>query len=79
MATNGIGTNERLLCSDVTKEECLEIERILRRNNISYYEKWKFRTGIFKFIKSSRNSKCEIYIHKDSMDKAREILKNVIK
>ena len=34
-----IGTNERLLCSDVTLEDSRKIERILRRNNISYFEK----------------------------------------
>ena len=37
-----IGTNERLLRSDVTLEESRKIERVLRRNNISYFEKWIF-------------------------------------
>ena len=35
-----VGTNERLLRSDVTLEESRKIERVLRRNNISYFEKW---------------------------------------
>ena len=30
------GTNERLLRSDVTMEECRKIEKVLRKNNISY-------------------------------------------
>lgn len=37
-----VGTNERLLRSDVTLEESRKIERVLRRNNISY-----LRSGIF--------------------------------
>lgn len=77
MAANVVGTNEIVLCSDVTKDECLKIERLLRRNNISYFEKWKFRTGIFKSLSSNKNSKCDIYIHKDSFDKAKEILKDL--
>ena len=40
-----VGTNERLLRSDVTLEESRKIERVLRRNNISYFEKWNFHTG----------------------------------
>ena len=42
-----VGTNERLLRSDVTLEESRKIERVLRRNNISYFEKWNFHTGVF--------------------------------
>ena len=33
------GTNERVLRSDVSPEECKKIEKVLRKNNISYYEK----------------------------------------
>ena len=62
-----IGTNERLLRSDVTLE-------VSRRNNISYFEKWNFHTGVFKFLNNSKNSKCDIYVHMDSMDKAKELL-----
>lgn len=69
-----IGTNERLLRSDVTLEESRKIERVLRRNNISYFEKWNFHTGVFKFLNNSKNSKCDIYVHMDSMDKAKELL-----
>ena len=36
-----VGTNERLLRSDVTLEESRKIERVLRRNNISYLDKAK--------------------------------------
>ena len=69
-----IGTNERVLRSDVTVEECKKIEKILRRNNISYFEKWKFHTGLFKFLDNNKNSKCDIYIHMDSYDKAKSVL-----
>jgi hypothetical protein len=62
-----VGTNERLLRSDVTLEESRKIERVLRRNNISYFEKWNFHTGVFKFLNNSKNSKCDIYVHMDSM------------
>ncbi len=72
-----IGTNERLLRSDVTLEESRKIERILRRNNISYFEKWNFHTGFFKFLNNSKNSKCDIYIHMDSFDKAKEVLEDI--
>ena len=64
-----VGTNERLLRSDVTLEESRKIERVLRRNNI-----WNFHTGVFKFLNNSKNSKCDIYVHMDSMDKAKELL-----
>ena len=69
-----VGTNERLLRSDVTLEESRKIERVLRRNNISCFEKWNFHTGVFKFLNNSKNSKCDIYVHMDSMDKAKELL-----
>lgn len=67
-------TNERLLKADVTKEECLKIEKILRKHNISYFEKWKFKRGIFHVFKSPKHGKCDIYIHADSLATAREIL-----
>ena len=43
---NNFGTNERVLRSDVTLEESKEIERILRKNNISYFERWKTHSGL---------------------------------
>lgn len=67
-------TNERILRSDVTLEECRKIEKVLRKNNISYFEKWKFHTGFFKFLDSSKNSKCDIYIHMDSYEEAKKAL-----
>ena len=51
-----VGTNERLLGSDVTLEESRKIE------------------SVFKFLNNSKNSKCDIYVHMDSMDKAKELL-----
>ena len=53
-STAEIHTNERLLRSDVTLEECKKIEKVLRKNNISYFEKWKFHTGLFNVIRSRK-------------------------
>ena len=69
-----VSTNERILRSDVTQEECERIEKVLRRNNISYYEKWKNNNGIMQLFGGSKNAKCDIYIHKDSYDYAKKIL-----
>lgn len=71
-----INTNERILRSDVTPEECEKIEKVLRRNNISYFEKWKSRNGIFKLFGAGRNKKCDIYIHKDSYEEAKRALED---
>ena len=73
-STAEIHTNERLLRSDVTLEECKKIEKVLRKNNISYFEKWKFHTGLFHVISSRKNSKCDIYIHSDSIERAKQAL-----
>ncbi len=67
-------TNERVLRSDCTPEECKKIEKILRSNNISYYEKWKNRKGIMKLLRSGKNLKCDIYIHRDSYEEAKRAL-----
>lgn len=73
-STDGLATNERLLRSDVTLEECKKIEKVLRKNNISYFEKWKFHTGLLRFLDSRKNPKCDIYIHSDSIEKAKQAL-----
>ena len=81
-STAEIHTNERLLRSDVTLEECKKIEKVLRKNNISYFEKWKFHTrrscatplSRFHVISSRKNSKCDIYIHSDSIERAKQAL-----
>ena len=59
------GTNERVLRSDVSPEECKKIEKVLRKNNIS---------GLLKFLDNSKNMKCDIYIHMDSYDEAKKVL-----
>ena len=46
---------------------------------LSYFEKWNFHTGFFKFLKNNKNTKCDIYIHMDSLDKAREVLGDMLK
>lgn len=68
------GTNERVLRSDVSPEECKKIEKVLRKNNISYYEKWKTHSDLLKFLDNSKNMKCDIYIHMDSYDEAKKVL-----
>lgn len=71
---NNFGTNERVLRSDVTLEESKEIERILRKNNISYFERWKTHSGLLKFLDKGGNGKCDILIHMDSMEEAKKAL-----
>ena len=68
------GTNERVLRSDVSPEECKKIEKVLRKNNISYYEKWKTHSDLLMFLDNSKNMKCDIYIHMDSYDEAKKVL-----
>ena len=36
-----VSTMERVIRSDVSMEECKKIEKVLRKNNISYFERWK--------------------------------------
>lgn len=71
---NDFGTNERVLRSDVTLEESKRIERILRKNNISYFERWKTRGGLFKLFGKTTSGKCDILIHMDSMEEAKKAL-----
>ena len=71
---NDFGTNERVLRSDVTLEESKEIERILRKNNISYFERWKTHNGLLKFLDKGGSGKCDILIHMDSMEEAKKAL-----
>ena len=55
-----VSTMERVIRSDVSMEECKKIEKVLRKNNISYFERWKFHTGLLKFLNNDKNAKCEI-------------------
>lgn len=66
-------TNERVLRADITMEECKKIEKVLRKNNISYYERWKTRSGIFKIF-GNKTPKCDILIHMDFYEAAKEAL-----
>ncbi len=69
-----IGTNERVLRSSVTMEECKKIEKVLRANNISYYENWNTRKGLLGLFGGGKSSRCDIYIHKDSIEDAEKAL-----
>lgn len=53
-----VSTMERVIRSDVSMEECKKIEKVLRKNNISYFERWKFHTGLLKFLNNDKNAKC---------------------
>ena len=46
-----VSTMERVIRSDVSMEECKKIEKVLRKNNISYFERWKLHTGLLRFLK----------------------------
>jgi hypothetical protein len=69
-----IGTNERVLRSDVTLEESKRIERILRKHNISYFERWKTHGGIFKLFGKGGSGKCDILVHMDFLEEAKKAL-----
>ena len=71
LAENDLDRMENIL---QIREECKKIEKVLRKNNISYFEKWKFHTGLFHVISSRKNSKCDIYIHSDSIERAKQAL-----
>lgn len=71
---NEIGTNERVLRSDVTLEESKRIERILRKNNISYFERWKTYGGLFKIFGKKSSGKCDILVHMDFLEEAKRLL-----
>ena len=45
-----VSTMERVIRSDVSMEECKKIEKVLRKNNISYFERWKLHTGGLFFL-----------------------------
>ncbi len=69
-----ISTNERVLRSSVTMDESKKIEKVLRENNISYYEKWNTHKGLLSFLNNGKNAKCDIYIHKDALEAAEKAL-----
>ena len=55
-----VSTMERVIRSDVSMEECKKIEKVLRKNNISYFERWKLHTGLLRFLNNDKNAKCDI-------------------
>ena len=69
-----VSTMERVIRSDVSKDECKKIEKVLRKNNISYFERWKFHTGLLRFLNNDKNAKCDILVHMDSFEKAKNLL-----
>ena len=63
-----VSTMERVIRSDVSMEECKKIEKVLRKNNISYFERWKLHTGLLRFLNNDKNAKCDILVHMDSFE-----------
>ena len=51
-----VSTMERVIRSDVSMEECKKIEKVLRKNNISYFERWKLHTGLLRFLNNDKNA-----------------------
>ena len=68
-----VSTMERVIRSDVSMEECKKIEKVLRKNNISYFERWKLHTGL-RFLNNDKNAKCDILVHMDSFERAKALL-----
>ena len=68
-----VSTMERVIRSDVSMEECKKIEKVLRKNNISYFERWKLHTGLLRFL-NNKNAKCDILVHMDSFERAKALL-----
>ena len=64
-----VSTMERVIRSDVSMEECKKIEKVLRKNNISYFERWKLHTGLLRFLNNDKNAKCDILVHMDSFER----------
>ena len=64
-----VSTMERVIRSDVSMEECKKIEKVLRKNNISYFE-----TGLLRFLNNDKNAKCDILVHMDSFERAKALL-----
>ena len=65
-----VSTMERVIRSDVSMEECKKIEKVLRKNNISYFERWKLHTGLLRFLNNDKNAKCDM----DSFERAKALL-----
>ena len=40
----------------------------------SYFERWKTHNGLLKFLDKGGSGKCDILIHMDSMEEAKEAL-----
>ncbi len=78
IAMSEFNTNERVLRTDITMEECKQIEKVLRKNNISYYERWKTHSGIFKLF-GNKTAKCDILIHMDSYETAKRSVGEKVK
>lgn len=65
---------EVMLVNAIDKAKKEKLEKQLLKNNISYFEKIKNDHSIFS---KSSNRKYSIYVHMDSLERAKSILENL--
>jgi len=65
---------EVLLVEAIDKSKKERLEKLLMKNNISFFEKAK---GEHSFFAKSSNRKFSIYVHMDSLERAKEIMQEM--
>lgn len=65
---------EVMLIDSIDKAKKDRLEKLLLKNNISYFEKSK---GDHGFFSKSSNRKYSIYVHIDSLERAKSILEEM--
>lgn len=65
---------EVMLVDAIDKIKKDKLEKLLLKNNISYFEKTKGRRGLFS---KASNRKYSIYVHMDSLERAKKILEEI--
>lgn len=65
---------EVMLADSIDKAKKDKLEKLLLKNNISYFERTKGEHGFFS---KSSNRKYSIYVHMDSLERAQKILEEV--
>ncbi|MDD5872039.1 MAG: hypothetical protein PUD90_01050 [Clostridia bacterium] len=65
---------EVMLIDSIDKAKKDRLEKLLLKNNISYFERSKGDPGFFS---KSANRKYSIYVHIDSLERAKSILEEM--
>lgn len=65
---------EVVLVEAIDKAKKEKLEKMLLKNNISYFEKTKGDHGLFA---KTGNYKYTIYVHKDSLERAKSVLEGM--